>query len=278
MTLSKPFVLFGGGGAVVAVALWMNRNKGPAIAAIEPTVRPDGGPKSWTTTLLALGSKMMQSNSPLKDTDIYLVGFHPMKYDPCHQMEAHHYCKQVNEDFAQCLIYDGNTSNANLTGVEYIISDKIFDKLPSSEQEYWHPHNYEIFSGQLIAKGLPSMAEKLLMQTKVNSYGKTIHTWRAKCWEGDKPFQDTLPLGPPILGWSFNHEGEPKHDIVETRDKKMNVDTLNIRKDRLSLVPYAKPQAGVNYISSKMKEKTGGEAKTTPCPGVMDRDDLGKRR
>jgi len=50
--------------------------------------------------------------------------FHPMKQEPAHQMEAHHFCKQVNEDFAQCVLFDGNTSAANMTGVEYIISEK----------------------------------------------------------------------------------------------------------------------------------------------------------
>ena len=46
--------------------------------------------------------------------DIYLVGFHPMKDDPEMQMEAHHYCHQVNEDFAQCMLFDGNTAKANM--------------------------------------------------------------------------------------------------------------------------------------------------------------------
>jgi hypothetical protein len=34
-------------------------------------------------------------------------------------MEAHQFCKQVNEDFAQCVLFDGNTSAANLNGIEY---------------------------------------------------------------------------------------------------------------------------------------------------------------
>ena len=83
-----------------------------------------------------------------------------MHDDPCHQMEAHHYCKKLNEDFSQCLLYDGNTKNANLTGIEYIISEKLFQSLTPEESKYWHPHNYEILSGQLVAPGLPSPIEK----------------------------------------------------------------------------------------------------------------------
>jgi hypothetical protein len=52
---------------------------------------------------------------------MYLVGFHPSKSDPGMQMESHHYCDQVNEDLAQCVLYDGNTEQARLHGVEYII-------------------------------------------------------------------------------------------------------------------------------------------------------------
>ncbi len=59
----------------------------------------------------------------------------------------------MNEDFAQCVLFDGNTAEANLHGLEYIISEKVYDTLPPVEQSYWHPHNYEILSGQLVAPG-----------------------------------------------------------------------------------------------------------------------------
>jgi hypothetical protein len=53
-------------------------------------------------------------------------------------MESHHYCDQVNEDFAQCALYDGNTAEARLHG-EYIISEKLYATLPADERPYWHP-------------------------------------------------------------------------------------------------------------------------------------------
>lgn len=102
-----------------------------------------------------------------------LVGFHPMKDDPSHQMEAHHYCEQVNEDFAQCVLFDGNDEKANLNGTQFIISEKLFLTLPAAERKYWHPHNAEILSGQLVGSNLPETAEKAFMRQKMNSYGKT---------------------------------------------------------------------------------------------------------
>jgi hypothetical protein len=66
--------------------------------------KPPGEQASTTTKALKAGAAVLQSNAPVKQLDVYLVGFHPMKADPSHQMEAHHYCKQVNEDFAQCPV------------------------------------------------------------------------------------------------------------------------------------------------------------------------------
>lgn len=189
--------------------------------------------------------------------DVYLVGFHPMKDDPSHQMEAHHYCRQANEDFAQCALFDGNTKDANLNGIEYIISAKLFSSLPEDEKQYWHPHNAEILSGQLVAPGLPEIAEKELMRGKMNSYGKTWHVWMTG--SGDK-----LPLGKAMLAWSFNRDGEAKPGLVEDRDKKLNIDSQEIRKSRDELRSLAMPQSGVDALKGKFGRPT------QDIPGVVD--------
>lgn len=240
---------------------------------VDPDIRPEGRSKDITTKLLEFGSKLFQSNAPLQDTTIYLVGFHPMKHHPEHQMEAHHYCKQLNEDFAQCVLYDSNTNNANLIGLEYIISERLYDQLPSEERVYWHPHNYEILSGMLCAPGLPDMAEKELLKKKINSYGKTFHTWRAKCWEGEKPFLDTLPKGEAILAWSFNHDNQAKAEMFIHRDQTMEIDSYEKRQQREDLSQYTHPQGGVNYLKSKFPKTS---TKTTPY-GVVDIDDCKKK-
>lgn len=222
-------------------------------SSISPHIRPEGSPKTTSTEILQGGSKLFQSKAPLKGFDIYLVGFHPMVDDPCHQMEAHHYCKQVNEDFAQCFLFDGNTADANLTGIEYIISERLFEELPSKERQFWHPHNFEIMSGMLAAPGLPVVAEKALLKAKLNSYGKTIHTWRAKCWEGDVPYFDKLPKGEPLLGWSFNHDGEIRSDIILAHELAFNTTLEERRRQRKSFTRQTHPQEGVDVLLSKFK-------------------------
>jgi hypothetical protein len=201
-----------------------------------------------------MGAKVLQSDAPLNNMDVYLVGFHPMKEDPTQQVEAHHFCHQVNEDFAQCALFDGNTKAANLTGIEYIISEKLFTSLPEEEKQYWHPHNYEILSGQLVAPGLPEAAERALMKGKMNSYGKTWHVWNTGSMGGAGA--EKLPLGTPRLAWSFNHDGEAQPGLVERRDKEMDINTSERRKDRQDLVALAKPQAGVEALQKQFAGPT----------------------
>lgn len=223
-----------------------------ACACAQPVQVP-GEAKSPSTIALEAGAKVLQSSTPLKPFDIYLVGFHPMKDQPGHQMEAHHYCHQVNEDFAQCTLFDSNGRNARLNGIEYIISEKVFASLPADERSYWHPHNGEILSGQLIAPRLPAAAEKALMRSKMNSYGKTWHVWNTG-HEGMMP--DQLPLGPAKLAWSFNRDGEALASMVEKRDRRMGVSTTAIRAQRAELRKLAKPQAGVDDLKGKFGRPT----------------------
>lgn len=222
-----------------------------------------GDPKKPATIALEAGAKVLQPNSPLHPFDVYLVGFHPLKDHPEHQMEAHHYCSQMNEDFAQCTLFDGNTSRARLNGIEYIISEKLFETLPARERPFWHPHNGEILSGQLVAPGIPAVAEKALMRQKINSYGKTWHVWNTG-HEGGTPEQ--LPFGPAMLAWSFNRDGEAIPAMVERRDRRMGINSAEIRRQRAELQKLAKPQSGVDDLKGKFarpaKDLPGVLAKT----------------
>lgn len=228
---------------------------------VDPAVAPPGSAESAKTDALEAGAALMQDNGPLAKMDVYLVGFHPMKDDPNHQMEAHHFCRQVNEDFARCALFDGNAATANLNGIEYIISERLFEQLPAQERAYWHPHNAEILSGQLVAPNLPRVADKALMRTKLNSYGKTWHTWSTR--HGTEP-GDALPLGPAMLAWSFNRDGEAQPALVAARDQRMHVSTAELRQDRADLTALARPQEGVDALREAFPH-------ATPIPGVVDK-------
>jgi Protein of unknown function (DUF1264) len=230
--------------------------------ATGPAVEAAGQPESARTSVLEMGATALQRDAPSDALDIYLVGFHPIKDEPDHQFEAHHFCQQVNEDFAQCALYDGNTAEANLNGIEYIISERVFESLPAEEQSYWHPHNGEILSGQLVAPGLPEIAEQELMRSKMNSYGKTWHTWNT----GDgNAGGDSVPLGEPALAWSFSRFGEDAPGLVESRDERMGISTEERREQRQELIGLAHPQEGVDALQGAFGRPT------QPIPGVVDK-------
>lgn len=227
----------------------------------KPRTVPRGAEKAPKTKALEAGAKVLQDMGPVKALDMYLVGFHPMKEDRGHSMEAHHFCRQVNQDFAQCVLFDGNSADANMNGIEYIISETLFEGLPAEERQYWHPHNYEILSGQLLMPGLPDPAEKEALKGKMNSYGKTWHLWNTG---EDGKSGDKLPLGKPMLAWSYNADGELEPAMEKSLAQRLDVDLAEKRRQRADLTPLAKPQEGVDALKSSFPDRK-------PIPGVVDK-------
>ncbi|MGP3591651.1 OBAP family protein [Vagococcus sp. WN89Y] len=194
-----------------------------------PPNAPTAGDKTSTKLrTLDAGAALLQSRPPIDAINTYLDGFHFYSGDKDGQMEAHHYVTVLNDDLMQAVIYDGNTKDARLMGVEYIISERLFTSLPAEEKKLWHSHRYEVKSGSLIAPGLPAPADKALMSKVVNTYGKTWHTWHT---ERD----NTLPMGTPALMMGFTADGQLDPRLLADRDRRLDVDTQAIREARKDL-------------------------------------------
>lgn len=183
-----------------------------------------GEPKTAKTKLLEAGAELTQSAGPIGAIHQHVCGFHFYSGEPERQVESHHYCSHLGEEVLQCVIYDSNERDARLIGIEYIISERLFQALPEEEKKLWHSHRYEVKSGQLIAPNVPDVAEKEMMKKLVNTYGKTWHTWQVD--RGDE-----LPLGPPQLMMGFTADGQADPDMVARRDQKLDVSVE--RKKRL---------------------------------------------
>jgi len=170
----------------------------------------------------------LQYADPVKDIHLYLCAFHIAKNNPGFEIEAHHYCsmRELNvqgQDLHQCVIYDSKEAPAKLLGVEYIISDEIYQTLSNEEKKYWHPHAYEVISGQLIVPDLPDMGDKAL-EGFITSWGKTFHTWPDPATE--------VPLGEPLLMWSAGADGQISKEMIDKRDKQFGISSDKIRKRR----------------------------------------------
>lgn len=199
---------------------------------------------------------------PILEIGMWLIGFHADKENPSRQWVAHHFCQQLRPDLMQCVLYDRNSLHAKMTGIEYIIPMEAFQRLSQEEQQYWHPHNFEILSGQLT---VPAASNELnVLSDKMNSYGKTFHMWKAGVFDQE---DERYPSGEPRLAWSFNHVHEPKKGLLERTYDPMDISVEQKKKERKELASQAKPQCGINAIANKFEEES------QPLDGVKVKED-----
>ncbi|KAL6051406.1 Embryo-specific protein [Balamuthia mandrillaris] len=173
-----------------------------------------GSRKTAESKMLETGSSMLQNLGPVNSIHLHLCGMHFYNGSMDRQIEAHHYCSRLSEDFHQCVIYDSNEPNARLIGIEYVISKKIYDQLDADEKKLWHSHVYEVGSGMLMAPGLPEAAEHKIMSHLIGTYGKTFHLWHVD--------QNPLfPEGIPQLMMAFTADGQIYPHMVKHLEKRL---------------------------------------------------------
>ncbi|CAF1058452.1 unnamed protein product [Rotaria sordida] len=208
--------------------------------------------------ILDMGARMAGHFAPINSIHQHVCGFHFYSGELNRQLIAHHYCSHINQDVRQCVIYDSDRADARLIGIEYIISEKIFNQLPPEEKKLWHSHVYEVKSGELITPGVPDIAEKEVMKELINTYGKTFHTWQI-----DRG--DTIPLGVPQLMMAFLQDGQINEDLVRQRDEYYKVSTEDKKRQRTDIEPpkdthgadaWSKSGKAVQLTTSESKMKT----------------------
>ncbi|MDA8187807.1 MAG: DUF1264 domain-containing protein [Dehalococcoidales bacterium] len=147
----------------------------------------------------------VQPQSPVEELKLHLQGVHVIKEAPNRQYVAHHYCQQLREDLIQCAVFDSGEPRARLIDVEYVVPDDVYRSFSPEEQQYWHPHDYEVDSGLLRAPGLPPEQEREVLDTIRSTHGRTWHLWASK--------ENPYPLGKPELAWSITGPGQLREDI-----------------------------------------------------------------
>ncbi|KAK1382118.1 Oil body-associated protein 2B [Heracleum sosnowskyi] len=201
---------------------------------------PPGMAMSMEQHMLDMGAQMMQSLKPIKEMNQHVCTFALYSDDMSRQIQTHHYVTRLNQDFLQCAVYDSDDSRGRLIGVEYIVSDKIFETLPPDEQKLWHTHAYEIKSGLWMNPGVPEMMMKPELENLTKSYGKFWCTWQT-----DRG--DVLPTGPPALMMSPQavNLGMVKAELLKKRDDKYNVSSEALKTSRVELPEpeWLNPQA-----------------------------------
>jgi len=177
------------------------------------------------------------SFTPINQIHQHLCGFHIYAHDQTRHIEAHHFCNHRTPDFHQCVIYDSDSKDARLIGIEYVVSEPVFRSLPDEEKKYWHSHKYEVESGVLYleTKGfvpnvVNDVAEQPAMLELQKTYGKTIHTWAC-----DK--HPDLPLGPPQLMMAYTSDAQLEARVINERDQRTGISTEAKSKLRQGYLP-----------------------------------------
>jgi len=171
---------------------------------------------------------------------LFLNGFHFISGRPDHFLHADHHCVLMSGTFIQCAIYVPGTNPARLAGVEYIVTGSAFANFSMEERQLWHSHQYEVTSGLLVEPGLPQTVDDEIMKILVDSYGKTVHTWR---WDQR---ENELPLGIPELVNGYTGDGQLGADAIGVRDTFFGVNSTEIMRHRKDVIKAPNVQNGAD--------------------------------
>ncbi|KAM3361982.1 oil body-associated protein 2A [Capsicum galapagoense] len=228
---------------------------------------PPGKSVSIGQHVIDKGAQLLQTLKPIKHMNQHVCTFAMYSHDMTRQIETHHYVSRVNQDFLQCAVYDSDDSNGRLIGVEYIISDRIFETLPAEEQKLWHTHEYEIIAGLWVNPRVPEMVQKPELKNLARTYGKFWCTWQVD--RGDR-----LPLGVPALMMSPQgvNLGMVAPELVKKRDESYGISSKDLEEKRVDI---AGPETTMNPYANYWMQTGKGFAidveltdmkKTAPFP------------
>lgn len=130
-------------------------------------------------------------------------------------LRVHHYCKMSDKIFLVCQLYDSESQNATLIGMEYIITHEQYNSLPDREKPNWHYHKIEFAPNRADPKfpELNAQQTQSEMMKSMDTYGKVIITWNpndnlpafpSQEQQVEHPFMVNATVKPETTSGSFN--------------------------------------------------------------------------
>jgi len=135
--------------------------------------------------------------SPLDGYTIHVTAPHVMDGEVVGPF--HHYCKPINKDIIQCILFESTEPNARMTEVEYMISKELARKvIPEwSHKKNWHDHKQEIETGRVqVHYPVEEQAVKDLVDYVSATDGIIFHLW---------PHDAPIPDGSVSIAQSVGH-------------------------------------------------------------------------
>lgn len=135
--------------------------------------------------------------NPLKGYTIHVTAPHIMDGEVIGPF--HHYCKPINADIIQCILFESTDENARMTEVEYMVSKKLARSvIPKwSHLQNWHDHKQEIETGRVaILNPTDPKEQKGLAEYVSDTDGIIFHLW---------PKGAPIPDGSVMIAQSVGH-------------------------------------------------------------------------
>lgn len=104
---------------------------------------------------------------------------------------AHHFCKQVTGGLTECQLYDSDSPDARLVGMELVVSTDMYNKFDDAEKAYWHYHKVEIPKVNAKLPDLSKEEAAKVAKSLEETYGKIYLLW--------DPSKGDQPLGEPSV-------------------------------------------------------------------------------
>ena len=135
--------------------------------------------------------------SPLDGYTIHVTAPHVMDGEVIGPF--HHYCKPINNEIIQCILFESTDPNARMTEVEYMVSKKLArGVIPKwSHTQNWHDHKQEIETGRVaVVYPTDEKTVKDLVEHVSATDGIIFHLW---------PKDAPIPDGSVMIAQSVGH-------------------------------------------------------------------------
>ena len=150
-----------------------------------------------------------EDKNPLSGYTIHVTAPHVMDGEVMGPF--HHYCKPINDDIIQCILFESTEPNARMTEVEYMVSKKLAQSVLTkwSHAQNWHDHKQEIDTGRVVVVNPSDPKEqKGLVDHVSDTDGIIFHLWPK-----DSPIPDgTVSIAQSVGHWEALHGKISKTD------------------------------------------------------------------
>jgi len=145
--------------------------------------------------------------SPADGFNIHIVAPHRHEDGTVHG-PYHHYCKAINPDIMQCMIFMSTEPNAELIEIEYFIAQKLVRTNVTLEQwnRYYHDHKVEIATGRVQVLDVSPEKAKKMAQAAAKTDGIIFHLW---------PDGAKVPNGEVMFPTAISHKPVEKLEIPD---------------------------------------------------------------